>query len=198
MWHETEEEMMEMLKSIFRMDEDQSARRITQKYLEVVDPDYYEFESECSEFLACVIRKYKHGFVLRKILLELLNFPPCSKLFTCKESEEAKMFNYFLKLKFLGLIRDGCYQFCGLMPWGLARGCCNFFGQVLNFPPNWIIAVDSRRFCHSHHLPRFLFPFNETLTKETAFHTWCSHHVLDTTYETGFKKQNHFVQRGSA
>ena len=46
MWHETEDEMMEMLKSIFRMDEDQCARRITQKYLEVVDPEYYEFESK--------------------------------------------------------------------------------------------------------------------------------------------------------
>ena len=46
MWHETKEEMMEMLKSLFRMDEDQSARRVAQKYLKVVDADYYEFESE--------------------------------------------------------------------------------------------------------------------------------------------------------
>ncbi|CAL4108316.1 unnamed protein product, partial [Meganyctiphanes norvegica] len=45
MWHETEEEMMEMLKSIFRMDEDQSARRVAQKYLKIVDLDYYEFET---------------------------------------------------------------------------------------------------------------------------------------------------------
>ena len=46
MWHETKSEMMEMLKSLFRMDEDQSARRVAQKYLKVVDNDYYEFESE--------------------------------------------------------------------------------------------------------------------------------------------------------
>ena len=45
MWHETKEEMMEMLKSLFRMDEDQSARRVAQKYLKVVDADYYEFET---------------------------------------------------------------------------------------------------------------------------------------------------------
>ena len=48
MWHETKDEMMEMLKSLFRMDEDQSARRVAQKYLKVVDADYYEFESEWS------------------------------------------------------------------------------------------------------------------------------------------------------
>ncbi|XP_059481100.1 chitin synthase chs-2-like [Neocloeon triangulifer] len=45
MWHETKEEMMEILKSIFRMDEDQSARRMAQQWLQIVDPDYYEFET---------------------------------------------------------------------------------------------------------------------------------------------------------
>lgn len=48
MWHENEEEMIEMLKSILRMDEDQSARRVAQKYLKIVDLDYYEFESKIS------------------------------------------------------------------------------------------------------------------------------------------------------
>lgn len=46
MWHENKEEMIEFLKSILRLDEDQCARRVAQKYLKVVDPDYYEFESE--------------------------------------------------------------------------------------------------------------------------------------------------------
>lgn len=45
MWHETSYEMNCMLKSIFRMDEDQCARRNAQKYLKVIDPDYYEFEA---------------------------------------------------------------------------------------------------------------------------------------------------------
>lgn len=46
MWHETKDEMIEFLKSIIRLDEDQCARRVAQKYLRVVDPDYYEFESK--------------------------------------------------------------------------------------------------------------------------------------------------------
>jgi chitin synthase len=45
MWHETKDEMIEFLKSIIRMDEDQCARRVAQKYLRIVDPDYYEFET---------------------------------------------------------------------------------------------------------------------------------------------------------
>nr|QHN12653.3 chitin synthase A [Chilo partellus] len=45
MWHETKDEVMEFLKSILRLDEDQCARRVAQKYLRVVDPDYYEFET---------------------------------------------------------------------------------------------------------------------------------------------------------
>ncbi|XP_048509220.1 chitin synthase chs-2 isoform X4 [Athalia rosae] len=45
MWHENKEEMVEFLKSILRLDEDQCARRVAQKYLKVVDPDYYEFET---------------------------------------------------------------------------------------------------------------------------------------------------------
>ncbi|CAH2243522.1 jg9407 [Pararge aegeria aegeria] len=45
MWHETKDEIMEFLKSIFRLDEDQSARRVAQKYLGIIDPDYYELEA---------------------------------------------------------------------------------------------------------------------------------------------------------
>lgn len=49
LWHETRDEMIEFLKSIMRMDEDQCARRVAQKYLRVVDPDYYEFESKYTD-----------------------------------------------------------------------------------------------------------------------------------------------------
>ncbi|GMR34332.1 hypothetical protein PMAYCL1PPCAC_04527, partial [Pristionchus mayeri] len=66
MWHETATEMTCMLKSIFRMDEDQCARRNAQKYLKIVDPDYYEFEAhiffddafDYNEFGEPIVNKY--------------------------------------------------------------------------------------------------------------------------------------------
>ncbi len=45
MWHENTDEIAEMLKSIFRIDEDYSARQIAMKVLNVTDPDYYEWET---------------------------------------------------------------------------------------------------------------------------------------------------------
>ena len=46
MWHENVDEMIQMLKSIFRMDIDQSARRQAKQYLSVTLDDYYECESK--------------------------------------------------------------------------------------------------------------------------------------------------------
>jgi chitin synthase len=71
LWHESALEMTCMLKSIFRMDEDQCARRNAQKYLKVVDPDYYEFEShiliddafDVNDYGEPVINKFVKQFI---------------------------------------------------------------------------------------------------------------------------------------
>jgi chitin synthase len=50
MWHENKEEMMEFLKSILRLDEDQCARRMAKKYIQIdpneIDHEYYDLESK--------------------------------------------------------------------------------------------------------------------------------------------------------
>lgn len=57
MWHETKEEMVEFLKSILRMDEDQCAHRIVRNYLQYNLPNYYEFESEFIKSIPSIFSK---------------------------------------------------------------------------------------------------------------------------------------------
>ena len=45
LWHESKGEMIQILKSIMRMDIDQSARKKAKDYFNVLDPDFYEIES---------------------------------------------------------------------------------------------------------------------------------------------------------
>ena len=57
------------------MDEDQSARRVAQKYLKVVDADYYEFESKNNlkfiiTFTLPILAK---GILYHTVILEYFN-----------------------------------------------------------------------------------------------------------------------------
>lgn len=80
MWHETKDEMIEFLKSILRMDEDQCARRVAQKYLRVVDPDYYEFESRF-QYLGCNFYKDQFFFQICIIIFSSNIFGRCFRNF---------------------------------------------------------------------------------------------------------------------
>ena len=44
MWHETRQEIIQLLKSVFRMDADQMARWLAMMVYHYDDPDYYDFE----------------------------------------------------------------------------------------------------------------------------------------------------------
>ncbi|XP_057376079.1 chitin synthase chs-2-like [Daphnia carinata] len=45
MWHESSDEMMTILKSIFRLDKDQSERRVNRDCSKVIDPHLYHYET---------------------------------------------------------------------------------------------------------------------------------------------------------
>ena len=64
MWHETTEEMLTFLKSIFHMDEDQSARRVAQKYLKVNGA-----RISC-EFLVLFFHLMTLDFIFLRLLLD--------------------------------------------------------------------------------------------------------------------------------
>lgn len=53
MWHEEEDEMKALFKSIFRMDKDQCIRRLAKETFKTNDPDYYEFEGLLTSTLTC-------------------------------------------------------------------------------------------------------------------------------------------------
>ncbi|XP_060554144.1 uncharacterized protein LOC132715175 isoform X2 [Ruditapes philippinarum] len=44
MWHETRQEMTQLLKSMFRLDYNHCASRLAQEKFKIKDPDYYDFE----------------------------------------------------------------------------------------------------------------------------------------------------------
>lgn len=46
MWHENKQEMNELIGSILRLDKDQCAMKVTQKYYNISIKDYYELESK--------------------------------------------------------------------------------------------------------------------------------------------------------
>lgn len=51
-WHETEEELLDLLESILQMDEDQCSKRETRRRSYILEPNYYELESKnfCSKY----------------------------------------------------------------------------------------------------------------------------------------------------
>ncbi|KAH9405136.1 Chitin synthase 2, partial [Tyrophagus putrescentiae] len=79
-WHETADELVQMLKSIMRVDEDQASRRLAVKWLKVQEHqvDYYEFETHLFVDDAFVFGKTltendRHINEYVKILIDVLN-----------------------------------------------------------------------------------------------------------------------------
>ncbi|KAI6196724.1 Chitin synthase [Aphelenchoides besseyi] len=111
LWHESALEMTCLLKSIFRMDEDQCARRNAQKYLKVIDPDYYEFEAhilvddafDTSDYGEPLINKYVRTFIEKvddaaRYLYYILGFQLMSKVLDQQRKETITESTFILTL----------------------------------------------------------------------------------------------------
>ncbi|XP_077514188.1 chitin synthase chs-2-like isoform X1 [Amblyomma americanum] len=84
MWHESKDEMLQLLKSVLRMDSDQSARRLSRLHLGIKDKLYYVFEThiifddafkdgqDSSGRKGRVLNDYVH------VLIETVNEAACS------------------------------------------------------------------------------------------------------------------------
>ena len=70
MWHETETEMLQLLKSIMRLDIDQSARRKAQEYFGIKDPDFYEYEGHI--FFDDAMEEDENGEMVPNRFVEIL------------------------------------------------------------------------------------------------------------------------------
>lgn len=73
MWHENTQEMAEMLKSIFRIDEDYCSRFVARKFMSIEDPDFYEWETHIF-FDDCMERSsdVKDEFIINQFVCLLL------------------------------------------------------------------------------------------------------------------------------
>ncbi|XP_046809276.1 chitin synthase chs-2 [Lucilia cuprina] len=96
MWHETQEEMMEFLKSIVRLDEDQCARRMAKIHINGGKPDDEYYELETNIF-------FDDAFILDEKYVENPKNPPLNEyvkiLITSIEKAAFEVYGVNIKIK---------------------------------------------------------------------------------------------------
>ncbi|KAM7358478.1 chitin synthase 2 isoform 3-T3 [Cochliomyia hominivorax] len=96
MWHETQEEMMEFLKSIVRLDEDQCARRMAKIHINGGKPDDEYYELETNIF-------FDDAFILDEKCVENPKNPPLNEyvkiLVTSIEKAAFEVYGVNIKIK---------------------------------------------------------------------------------------------------